>query len=240
MTQIRDAVVLVTGAAGGLGTALIEELLQRGAAKIYAGVRKINPDTAWPAAVIPLELDIADPAQVAAAAMFAPDVGILINNAGLNLGQPMLSVADPRAARAEMEVNYFGTLAMCRAFAPMLAVADRGGAIVNLLSILARVSLPIMGSLCASKAAALRLTDSLRAELAGKVQVLGVLPGVIDTAMSAGFPTPKATPQAVAAALLDALEQGAHEVYPDGMSLDVARRLGSERAAVNAEFAGFL
>lgn len=240
MIRIEDSVVLVTGAAGGLGTVLIEALLRRGARKVYAGLHLLHEaPAAWADRVVPLQLDITDPQQVAQAAVLASDVTILVNNAGLNRNQPMLSGAEPGAAQAEMNVNYFGTLAMCRAFAPMLV--ERRGAVVNILSVLARVSLPMMGSLCASKAAGLRLTDALRAELKPHgVQVLAVLPGVIDTAMGAGFPGPKALAADVVAAMLDALENGESELYPDAMAQDVARRLDSERSAVHAQFAAFL
>lgn len=236
---IQNSVALVTGAAGGLGQIFIRSLLARGASKVYAAVRPEDPAVDWPANVVPLMLDITDAAQVAAAAALATDVTILVNNAGLNLNQRLLGADKPSAAFDEMNVNYFGTLAMCRAFAPSLIAGQ--GAVINVLSVLARVSLPAMGSLCASKAAGLRLTDALRAELAEHdVQVLGVLPGVIDTAMGAGFPGPKASPQAVIDTVLDALEQGADEVYPDAMALDVAQRLASERDAVKAQFAAFL
>lgn len=237
--QIQDSVVLVTGADGGLGVVLVNALLQRGARKVYAAQHKLDAGIAWPANVVPLQLDVTNAAEVARAATDAPDVSILINNAGLNRNQRMLSGDEPGAARMEMEVNYFGMLDMCRAFAPQLI--ETHGAVINVLSVLARVSIPMMGSLCASKAAALRLTDSLRAELhQHDVQVLAVLPGVIDTAMSATFPGPKATPQDVIATVLDALEAGASEIYPDAMAQGVERRLGSDRAAVSAEFAGYL
>ncbi|QNB09454.1 SDR family oxidoreductase [Herbaspirillum frisingense] len=237
--QIKDSVIFITGANGGLGTALIDCALERGAAKVYAGMRTIDAARPWPQQVTPVRLDVTNQGQVHTAAELAADVDILINNAGLNHCQALLAATNGEAARQEMEVNYFGTLAMCRAFAPLLA--PRQGSIVNILSILARISLPMMGSLCASKAAGLRLTDALRAELAGQqVNVIGVLPGVIDTTMSSDFPPPKATPQAVAEAILDGILRDEEEIYPDGMSQAVARRLLQERDQVRTEFSAFL
>ncbi|WP_277313232.1 SDR family NAD(P)-dependent oxidoreductase [Pseudomonas viridiflava] len=167
------------------------------------------------------------------------DIDVLINNAGINRQQRFLNPQASDAAAEEMAVNYFGTLSMCRAFAPVL-IGQRG-AIVNVLSILARVTIPLMGSLCASKAASLRMTEGIRAELAQDgVQVLAVLPGVIDTSMSRDFPGPKATPAAIAAAIVNALNCDATTLYPDLMSEHVAARLDQERNEVVAEFAAYL
>lgn len=206
---IAGSVALVTGAGGGIGAWIVTELLRRGAARVYAAGRR-QPAAAHPR-VVPLVLDITDPAQVAAAARAAEDVTLLVNNAGVNRNQRFLATSEPQAARLEMETNYFGTLAMCRAFAPVLA-RQGGGAIANVLSNAAKVSIPAMGSLCASKAAALRLTECVRAELAGQgTLVVAFLPGAVDTAMTRGLDIPKARPEQAAAALLDAIEQGREE-----------------------------
>src|SRR5690606_12309077 len=117
----------------------------------------------------------------------------------------------------EMETNYFGTLAMCRAFAPVLK-RNGGGTIVNMLSVLANMNLPLMGSLCASKAAALSLTQALRAELkAQKTRVMSVQPGAVETDMTRDFEGPKMAPRAVAEALIHGLRSGAEDVYPGKM-----------------------
>ena len=141
-----------------------------------------------------------------------PDV--LINNAGVNRTRGLIAASDLDSAREEMETNYFGTLSMCRAFAPVLKT-NGGGCIVNLLSILSRVALPLMGSLCASKAAALRLTEGVRAELSAQnTLVIAVMPGAVDTDMSKDFPPPKMPPEEVAQAALEAIKTGTEESYP--------------------------
>ena len=143
-------------------------------------------------------------------------------------------------ARAEMEVNYFGTLAMSRAFAPVLA-ANGGGAMINMLSILSRVNLPLMGSLCASKAAGLSMVQGLRAELDGQgTSVVAVMPGAVDTDMSKDFPPPKMPPADVATAALDGLEKGDEEIYPGEMASGVSQGLAADAKAVEKEFAGYL
>jgi short-subunit dehydrogenase len=143
-------------------------------------------------------------------------------------------------ARAEMEVNYFGTLAMCRAFAPILKKA-RTGAIVNMLSILAHMNLPLMGSLCASKAALLSLTQALRAELAAQgIHVMAVLPGAVDTDMTRMLTIPKMKPTEVAEAIVHGLEYGLEEVYPGEMAMGVAAGLALDPKSVEKQFAGFL
>jgi len=229
--------VLITGANGGLGLALIEAFLAAGARHVYAACRNPERLTFDHPQVEAVQLDVTDPQQVAQVASRV-GVDILVNNAGLNRQQRLLGADDPDAAAQEMAVNYFATLAMMRAFAPTLV--ERAGAMVNVLSILARVALPAMGSLCASKAAALRLTEAARAELAGQVQVVAVLPGVIDTAMSHGVAGAKASPREVAEAIVTGLASGAAEVYPDPMALDIAHKLATDRATAQADFARYL
>ncbi|MBW4793224.1 SDR family oxidoreductase [Pseudomonas tolaasii] len=237
--NVQRSTLLVTGAAGGLGTALIQSALARGAGKIYAGSRDISALQIKDSRVIPIRLDVTSTEEIKAALLIASDIDILINNAGLNRQQSFLTGKQDQAAAEEMSVNYFGTLEMCRMFAPVLT--KRRGAIVNILSILARVTLPAMGSLCASKAAALRLTETIRAELSqDNVHVMAVLPGVIDTLMSRDFPGPKASPFSIAEAIFDGLNSSTSTLYPDPMAQDIAQRLVEDRQAVSNEFAAFI
>jgi NAD(P)-dependent dehydrogenase (short-subunit alcohol dehydrogenase family) len=185
--DIKGSVALVTGSNRGIGRCFVEALLARGAAKVYASARRperlADLVERHKGRVVRLKLDITVPADIAAAASQCGDVNLLVNNAGVNLQAGLVMAKDLAAARAEMETNYFGPLAMCRAFAPILA-SNGGGAIINMLSILARVNLPMYGSLSASKAAALSLTQGVRAELAKQgTLVVAVMPGAVDTEM---------------------------------------------------------
>lgn len=237
--QIEGATVLVTGANRGIGAAFVNALKARGAGKIYAAARDAG-SLAGIDGVEAIALDITDPAAVAAAAERCADVTLLINNAGVNFNTPLIGHASMDNARAEMETNYFGTMAMCRAFAPVLK-ANGGGAIVNILSILARVNMPLVGSLCASKAAALSMTQGVRAELAGQgTAVIAVMPGAVDTRMTEGLQIPKMAPAEVASAALDAVEAGTEEVYPGDMATAVSQGLAADPKAVEKEFAGYL
>lgn len=211
--QIEGAVALVTGANRGLGQAYARALIERGARTVYAGVRSTEKVT--DPGVTPVRLDITDIKDVTAAAERCRDVTLLINNAGIGGRHPLLEGPSMDFARNEMETNYFGTLAMCRAFAPVLA-ANGGGALVNMLSITSFFSFPTMGSLCATKAALWSLTNSLRIELEPqKTLVVGVHAGFIDTELSAGFDVAKHNPRDVAALALDAVEAGRVEVLAD-------------------------
>lgn len=237
--QISNKTVLLTGANGGLGLALIGALLDAGVSRIYAACRDPVVLSVDDPRVVPVALDVTDTLQIARVRREFADVDMLINNAGLNRQQRLLDAVESCAAEAEMAVNYFGTLHLSRAYADVLR--ERQGAVVNVLSILARVALPAMGSLCASKAAALRLTESLRAELASaQVQVMAVLPGVIDTAMSRDFPGPKASPRVIAQAIVDGLREGTTTLYPDPMAQGVAQGLAADREATVAGFAVYL
>ncbi len=220
---LRGTVALVTGANRGLGREMVHALLRRGASKVYAASRE---PVAWAEArVVPLRLDITDPTQVAAATEAAADTVLLVNNAGVNRNRSLLAAPDLEAARAEMETNYFGTLSMCRAFAPVLA-QQGGGSIVNVLSAAAHAGMPAMGSLCASKAAALRLTECVRAELARQhTFVAAFLPSALDTDMTRGLDLPKERPQDAAIALLDGLAEGMEEIWFGEGAMRIRSRL---------------
>ena len=243
-TAIKGAVALVTGTNRGIGPETVKALLAAGAAKVYCGARdasKIAKLVARaPKKLVPIEIDVTKPDQVAAAAKACKDVTLLVNNAGVNFNTPLIGIDHTDNTRREMEVNYFGTLAMCRSFAPVLK-KNKGGTIVNMLSILAHVNLPLMGSLSASKAAALSLTQALRAELAAQgTHVVAVLPGAVDTDMTRGVEVPKMQPAEVAAAIVHGLEYGLEEIYPGDMATGVATGLDLDPKAVEKQFAGFL
>src|SRR5688572_1380067 len=203
--QLKNAVVLVTGANRGIGAEFVAQLKVRGAAKIYAASR--NPSAVDVDGVEPIQLDITDPSQIRAAADAAGDVQVLINNAGISTGASAIS-GDVADIRREMDTNFFGPLLMTQAFAPILK-ANGGGAILNVVSALSWFTVPGAGDYAASKAAAWSLTDSARLELADQgTHVVGVHMGLVDTDMAAGVQAPKISPAALAAAGLDAIESG--------------------------------
>lgn len=222
--KISGSVALVTGANRGLGRAFARALAERGARTVYAGAR--DPGSVTDPGVVPVRLDVTDPADVAAAAAACGDVTLLVNNAGVYTGGPLLGPAD--GARHEMEVNYFGTLAMSRAFAPVLA-ANGGGALVNMLSVVSYLSPPNMGAYAASKSAAWSLTNGLRVELAEQgTLVVGVHAGFIDTDMAAFVDRPKARPEDVVARALDAVEEGRYEALTDEVSRQTRAALSGD------------
>ncbi|WKN47704.1 SDR family oxidoreductase [Nocardioides sp. Arc9.136] len=227
--DLRNAVVLVTGANRGIGAELVEQLKERGAAKVYAAAR--DAATIRTTGVDALELDITDAGQVAAAAAAAGDVQVLINNAGISTGTPLVA-GDEAEIRREMDTNFYGPLRMTRAFAPVLG-ANGGGAILNVISALSWFTSPTAGAYAASKAAAWALTDSTRLELAAQgTHVVGVHMGLVDTDMAKGVQAPKIAPSDLARAALDAIESGAQEVLADewarlvksGLNLDPQAR----------------
>ena len=242
--KIEGAIALVTGSNRGIGRNFVNALIAKGAKKVYATARDPSKAAdlvaAHPGKVETLRLDITDEAQVAAVAQKCRDVTLLINNAGINHKKALIAAGTLEDARLEMRTNYFGPLNLCRAFAPILQ-ANGGGAIVNMLSILARVSLPAYGSLCASKAAALSLTQGVRAELAKQgTLVIGVMPGACDTDMERDFPGHKENPYEVAVAALDAVEKGIEDVYPGQMAGGVSAGLAANPKAVEKDFANYL
>lgn len=243
--DISNTTALVTGANRGLGRELVQQLLAAGARKVYASARDIaavqDLVQANPGRVEALTLDITNADQVVAAKARCADVNLLVNNAGINRGQGFIAAASLADAQAELNTNYLGTLAMCRAFAPQLGGRGGDGAIVNVLSILAKVNLPAMGSLCASKAAALRMTEGVRAELAAQgTLVVAVMTGAVDTDMSRDFQGPKSSPAEVAQAVLAALQNGNEEVYVGDMPGWINGALMQDPKGIERELAKYL
>ncbi len=242
--NVKGCTALVTGSNRGFGRALVQALLDGGAAKVYASARDTSTLQPLVAAsggrVVTLTLDITRDDHIAAAEAACKDVTVLFNNAGINRHQGVISASSLDDAKAEMTSNYFGTLAMCRAFAPVLA-ANGGGAIVNVLSILAKVAIPAMGSLCASKAASLRMTEGVRAELAAQgTRVVALMTGAMDTDMERDFQGPKSAPAEVAAVLLAGLAAGDEEVYHGAMPEWINGAMKGDAKALEKELAKYL
>ncbi|WP_345752010.1 SDR family oxidoreductase [Microbacterium rhizophilus] len=213
--DINGAVALVTGANRGIGRALAQELVERGAT-VYAAARR--PELVDLPGVTPLRLDITDPQSVADAAAAASDVTLLVNNAGIATGSDLVTVPDLERARREMDTHFWGTLSMIRAFAPALA-RNGGGAIVNVLSAVSWFTTPGAGAYHAAKAAEWALTNSARQELAAQgTLVTGVHLGAADTDIMRGYDGPKIAPSDVARAALDGVERGDGEVLVDDWS----------------------
>jgi len=213
---IADRTVLITGANRGIGQALVQEALRRGAKRVYAGTRQplAHPDPR----VIPLPLDVTDPAQIQAAAEQVESLDVLVNNAGIWLFDDL---SDRAMLERHLAVNFFGPLAVTQAFLPLLTRS--GGVIVNNVSLMALAALPLTPAYAISKAAAFSLTQSLRALLTSRgVRVHAALTGPVDTDMTRGFDIPKASAESVASAILDGVEQGEEDIFPDPMSQAMA------------------
>lgn len=223
--QIEGSVALVTGANRGIGRHFAQQLIERGAAKVYATAR--DPSRIDLPGVEALALDITDAASVASAAEAASDVTLLVNNAGIATGTSLIE-GDLATIHSEMDTHYFGTLSVIRAFAPVLA-ANGGGAILNMLSVVSWFQFQGSGAYGAAKAAQWALTDSVRLELADQgTQVVGLHVGAVDTEMMAGYDVPKNDPAAVARAGLDGIQAGAAEVLADDASAGVKAGLGRD------------
>jgi NAD(P)-dependent dehydrogenase (short-subunit alcohol dehydrogenase family) len=214
--SITDKTILVTGANRGIGQALVEEALNRGARRVYAGTRR--PLTHPDGRVTPLILDVTSAEQIQAAVEAVASLDILINNAGLAIYEDL---GDRAPLERQLAVNLFGTYGVSRAFLPLLTAS--GGAIVNVLSLAAVAAVPVMPAYSISKAAAFSMSQSMRALLTGRgVRVHAVLSGPVDTDMSSVLDIPKAAPQSVARAIFDGVEKGEEDIFPDALSESVA------------------
>lgn len=221
---------LVTGANRGIGKAIAEELLARGAGKVYAAVR--DPATVTDARLHPVVVDVTDPASVAALASAVGDVEIVVNNAGGGHGPQMPLDVDLDIARADLELNFLSLVSMTKAFAPVVG-ANGGGAFVNLLSVVSWASLPMLSAYSASKAAAWSYTNGARLQLKAQgTQVVGVHVGFVDTDLTAGIPFDKVSPELVARGACDALETGEPEAIIDDLSRLVKAGLSHDQTSV--------
>jgi NAD(P)-dependent dehydrogenase (short-subunit alcohol dehydrogenase family) len=222
--KINGSTALVTGANRGLGRAFVQALRDAGCTKIYAAARSID-GAVRDAVVEPVQLDITKIEQVSSAAAQRRDVGILINNAGVARFVPALGAPTMDDARLEMETNYLGTLAMCRAFAPVLK-RNGGGVLVNMLSVVSFFNAPMQGSYCASKAAEWSLTKAVRFELRGQgTLVIGVYAGYIDTDMTANLVASKSSAGDIAARVLEGIASGTQDILADDRSRTVFAEL---------------
>jgi NAD(P)-dependent dehydrogenase (short-subunit alcohol dehydrogenase family) len=212
--DIRGKIALVTGANRGLGRAFAEALLEAGVAKVYAGAR--DSSTVIDPRVTPIHVDVTSSRDIAAAATTCTDIEILINNAGAMLATPVLAENSEDALRREMEVNVFGMLAMSKAFAPVLA-RNGGGVLVNMLSVVSWYVYPFNSTYCATKHAALAVTDGLRIQLKAQgTIVIGVYAGLIDTEMGAALSSgPKTSPRQVAEKTVQGIRSGMEHVVAD-------------------------
>ena len=238
--DIRKATALVTGANRGIGRELVRALLDAGVKKVYAAARDPNSLATTLAfdrvRVVGLKVDVTDRKRVAALPQEAGDVNLLVNNAGvLDFGG--ILEAPLEAVTRNFETNFYGTLLMARAFAPAIE-RNGGGAIVNVLTLVALASMPGLAVYNASKAAAWSMTQSLRASLAGKgIAVHGVFPGAVDTDMLKGVEMPKTSPADVARAVVAGVAENREDIFPDPMSTQLYAAWRQDHKAVEKQFA---
>lgn len=233
--NITNKTVLITGANRGIGQALVTQALRRGAKRVYAGTR--TPLQHADKRVTPLALDVTDASQIQRAAEEVGALDVLVNNAGVAMYHDLSNLD---AIEQHLKVNLFGILKVTNAFLPALKRSK--GAIVNNLSMAGLAPLPVIPGYSLSKAAALNMTQSLRALLAGQgVTVHAVVLGPIDTDMNRGFNIPKASPETAAAGMFDGLERGEEEIFPDPVSNAIAEgwRNGVSKA-LEREFKAFV
>tara|TARA_R110002072_G_scaffold122745_5_gene257650 strand:- start:19576 stop:20454 length:879 start_codon:yes stop_codon:yes gene_type:complete len=225
--EVKDKVVLVTGANRGIGKVILEEALKRGASKVYVAVR--NSDSADDLVnehgdrVVPVQVDLEDPASITSAAKVATDVDLVINNAGVLKVKNALDDDAIEALQFEMNVNVYGLIRMVQAFAPVLK-ANGGGAIAQLNSVASVKTFGDLTTYCASKSASYSVTQGLRETLRDQgTQVVSVHPGPIATDMgkNAGFEDVGAPPELVATAIFDALAEGRFHAWPDPMAQQI-------------------
>ena len=233
--KIADKAVLVTGANRGIGQALVEEALKRGAKRVYAGTRQ--PLAHMDARVTPLTLDVTNAAQIQGAVEKVESLDILINNAGVAIYDDLSNLD---VIEQHLAVNFLGLLRVTHAFLPLLRRSK--GAIINNLSLAALAALPVIPAYSISKAAAFNMTQSLRALLAGQgVTVHAVVLGPIDTDMNRGFEIPKASPESAAVGIFEGLENEEEDIFPDPASHSLADgwRTGAVKA-LERQFAAFV
>jgi len=227
--KVRDSVAFVTGANRGLGLAFARELVARGAKKVFAGVR--NPNGLDVSGLVPVKLDVTDPASVSAAAAQCADVTLLVNNAGIaRANSGALDPALIDTAREILDTNFYGVIRTTQAFAPVIS-ANGGGAIINVLSDVTWFAQPVLAAYSATKSAAWSFTNALRSDLRDKgTQVLALHVGYLDTDLTKGYDMKKSDPRLVAARTLDGLESGSEEVLGDEQTNAIKRSLSTAQS----------
>jgi NAD(P)-dependent dehydrogenase (short-subunit alcohol dehydrogenase family) len=228
--KTQGSIVFVTGANRGLGLAFAREALAHGASKVYAGMRNtVGFDVSG---IVPVQLDVTDPASVSAAAARCGDTTLVINNAGIaRIAPSPLDLQVEEQSREIFETNYYGVIRVTQAFAPILA-KNGGGAIINVLSNATWLPIPVLAAYSASKAAAWSFTNNLRLQLKEQqTQVLALHVGFIDTDLAKNVTSPKASPADVARQTLEALSAGRNEVLADSGTRTVKQGLSDEQAS---------
>ena len=214
--NVTNKTVLITGASRGIGKALVNEALRRGAKRVFAGTRGALEDA--DERVTPLTLDVTNVSQIQRAVNEVDTLNVLVNNAGIAIYDDLNNL---EVIEQHLAVNFLGLLKVTHAFLPLLRRSN--GAVVNNLSLAGLAALPVIPSYSISKAAAFNLTQSLRALLAGQgVTVHAVVLGPIDTDMNRGFEIPKASPECAAQGIFDGLARGEEEIFPDPASQSIA------------------
>lgn len=217
--KLKGSVALVTGANRGLGKAVTQALVDAGAARVYAAAR--DPSRVDVPGTIPVQLDVTSPEQVHEAAVLCGDVTILVNNAGILETVLLTEAGSADSLRRQIEVNALGSLTMAQAFAPVIE-RNRGGMIVNILSVVSWFTPPLSPLYAASKQAALAITDGLRFALADRgIRVSGVYAGFIDTDMTAALSMPKTSAQSIANAILKGIADDENHILADARAKKV-------------------
>ena len=239
--NILDSTILVTGANRGIGLALVEKSLEKGAAKVYATYRSANNRSMlneFGERVVPIHLDLGDPATIAQLIHSVPSLNILINNAGILSGLSLLEDTQEQL-RNDIETNLFGTLALTKALLPVLK-QESSAAIVNVASIASLAAMPSLGGYSVSKAAVHSMTQSIRGELkADNISVHGVYPGPVATRMTEGFDMELTPAPAVAQKILEDVENGIEDIFPDAMSQQTGPLFLSSPKKLEETFASF-
>jgi short-subunit dehydrogenase len=243
---VKDAVVFITGASRkrGIGRALVEEAVRRGAKKIYATARNISQldslASQYQGIVVPLSLDVTNKDETDQIAQKASDTQILINNAGFSGYSGFCFNYSEETARQELEVNYWGMINLIRAFCKTL-IKNQNGAIANVVSIGGLSSFPLCATYCASKAAAHSLTQSVRAELTRHgISVFGIYPGPIDTDMADGLNFEKETSANAAVRIFDGIEQGIEDITTDAFADSFVKKLRLDPKEVEKDIGDFV
>ncbi|MEI9987239.1 MAG: SDR family oxidoreductase [Aliidongia sp.] len=231
--EIEGCVALVTGANRGLAGPIAKPCSRPVRPRFMPGAR--DPSAITDPRLVPVRLDVTSPAEIAAATERCDDLTVLINNAGAMLLSPMLAEGSEAALRRELEVNVFGVLGMIRAFAPILG-RNGGGAIANVLSVVSWFTAPFNATYCASKHAALAVTDGARIQLREQgIQVLGIYAGFIDTDMAASVAETKTSPRQVADRTLDGIRRRLDHVRTDDSAEAIWQALKTDPAQFEAE-----